>query len=206
MGNNILGANEVALVGVVVSRFRFNHEFYGEKFYVFDLAIARTSDYVDYIPIMISEKLVDVNENLKGTFVYVSGSYRSFNLQGEERNKLILTVFANEIEIDVDYEQTNNIFLNGYVCKPPVNRKTPLGREITELLVAVNRAYGKSDYIPCVVWGRNAKYASKFDVGERVKIWGRVQSREYTKKISETESENRIAYEVSVKNVEVDYE
>ena len=121
------------------------------------------------------------------------------------RNRLVLSVFVREVEFVeefTDYTKTNQIFLDGYICKEPIYRKTPLGREIADLLVAVNRPYGKSDYIPCIAWGRNARYASSFDVGGRVKIWGRVQSREYVKKIDEVDSEKRVAYEVSVSKLE----
>lgn len=200
---NLLENNQVALVGEVVTEFQYSHEVFGEKFYTFELAIERTSAYVDYIPVMISERLVDVNTDLKGYFVYIGGSYRSFNLHEDDRNRLVLTVFATEIEIDVDYELTNNIFLNGYVCKEPIYRKTPLGRGIADVLLAVNRSYGKSDYIPCVLWGRNAMFAANFPVGQEVKVNGRIQSRQYQKKISETEFETRVAYEVSVRQIEL---
>ena len=199
----LLENNQVALVGEVVSDFQFSHELFGEGFYTFELAVERTSSYVDYLPVMISERLVDVKADLRGTLLYVSGSYRSFNLHQENRTKLVLTVFATEIEPNVDYEITNNIFLKGYICKEPIYRKTPLGREITDILVAVNRGYGKSDYIPCVLWGRSARFASTFDVGTEVKLQGRVQSRPYTKKISDTEFEDRVAYEVSVSKIEL---
>lgn len=200
---NLLENNQVALVGEVVSGFQFSHELFGEGFYTFELAVERTSSYVDYLPVMISERLVDVKADLRGTLLYVSGSYRSFNLHQENRTKLVLTVFATEIEPNVDYETTNNIFLKGHICKEPIYRKTPLGREITDILLAVNREYGKSDYIPCVLWGRTARFASTFDVGTEVKLQGRVQSREYQKKISDTEFETRVAYEVSVSKIEL---
>ena len=203
MGNINLENNVVALVGEIVTGFSFSHEVFGEKFYKFEVASARTSDYVDYIPVMVSERLIDVTKDLKGTTIYVAGNYRSFNLHEEERCRLLLSVFATEIELNIDYEVTNNIYLNGFVCKPPVYRKTPLGREIADVLVAVNRSYGKSDYIPCVFWGRNARFAQTFEVGAELKVWGRVQSRPYTKKIGEDEYEDRVAYEVSVHKVEL---
>ena len=203
MGNINLETNTVALVGKVSTDFQYSHEVFGEGFYKFEIAIERTSNYVDYIPVMISERLVDVKKDLTGTYVYVSGSYRSFNLHEDNKSRLVLTVFAHEIETDVDYELTNNVMLTGYVCKAPVYRKTPLGREITDLVLAVNRAYGKSDYIPCVCWGRTARFASTFEVGTEVKLCGRIQSRAYQKQISETEVEDRIAYEVSVSKVEI---
>lgn len=202
MGNINLENNTVALVGKVATGFTFSHEVFGEKFYMFKLGIERTSAYVDYIPIIVSERLLDVSKDLIDTYVYVSGSYRSFNLREGDKTKLLLTAFADEIEVDVDYELTNNIFLDGFVCKEPVYRKTPLGREIADVLLAVNRTYGKSDYIPCVLWGRNAKYASSFAVGEHIRLSGRIQSREYKKLINENEFETRVAYEVSVAKVE----
>ena len=203
MGNTNLENNVVSLVGEIVSNFRFNHEFCGEKFYVFDLAVNRTSGVVDYVPIMVSERLMDVSHSLKGIKAYVSGCYRSYNVHEETRSKLMLTVFANEVELEVEYEDTNNVFLEGFVCKEPTYRKTPLGRDISDILLAVNRAYGKSDYIPCVIWGRNAKFAAAFEIGTKLKLWGRVQSREYRKQISDTEYETRIAYEISVIRLEV---
>ena len=140
-----------------------------------------------------------------GRIVEATGQFRSYNRHETGRNKLVLSVFAREIEFLEsfdDYTKTNQIYLDGYICKDPIYRKTPLGREIADLLIAVNRPYGKSDYIPCIAWGRNARYASGFSVGSRIRIWGRVQSREYTKKLSETDSEKRIAYEVSVSKLE----
>ena len=135
----------------------------------------------------------------------VSGQFRSYNKHEEHKNHLVLSVFVREVafvEEEMDGAKTNNIMLDGYICKQPIYRKTPLGREIADLLLAVNRPYGKSDYIPCICWGRNARYASNFEVGEHVQIFGRIQSREYVKKLTETETEKRIAYEVSVSKLE----
>lgn len=202
---NLYENNQVTLVGEVVSDFQFSHEVFGEGFYAFEVAIERISNFVDYIPVVVSERLVDINTDIRGSFVCVNGQYRSFNKHEETRNRLILSVFAREIEVldSNDYEEVNNVFLDGYVCKEPTYRKTPLGREITDVLVAVNRSYGKSDYIPCILWGRNARFGATFEVGTNVKLWGRIQSREYVKKISDTETEQRVAYEVSVSKVEV---
>lgn len=202
---NLLENNQVTLVGEVATGFQYSHEMFGEGFYTFEVAIERTSNFVDYIPVIVSERLIDINTDIRGCFVCVNGQYRSFNKHEESRSKLILSVFAREIEVldSNDYEFVNNVFLDCHVCKEAVYRKTPLGREITDLIVAVNRGYGKSDYIPCVCWGRNAKYASTFEVGTEVKLWGRVQSRPYSKKISDTEVEERIAYEVSVSKMEM---
>ena len=172
-----------------------------------DVEVARLSDSYDIIPLMVSERLLDVEEDYKGAYVCVSGQFRSYNRHEERKNRLILSVFAREIEFVEELEEsskTNQIYLDGYICKPPIYRKTPLGREIADILLAVNRPYGKSDYIPCISWGRNARFASSFEVGTRVRVWGRVQSREYTKKLSETECEKRIAYEVSISKLECD--
>ncbi len=155
---------------------------------------------------MISERLIDVSQDCTGKFITVNGQFRSFNRADGQRHQLILSVFAREIGfIDeiTDNVKTNNISINGYICKRPIYRKTPLGREITDLLLAVNRPYGKSDYIPCVCWGRTARFASTFEIGEHIRIVGRIQSREYIKKLTETESEKRTAYEVSVDRLEV---
>lgn len=170
-----------------------------------DVNVKRLSNSEDKIPLMISERLIDVSQDYTGEFIMVSGQFRSYNRHDEQKNRLVLSVFVREvsfIEEELDGAKTNNIFLDGYICKLPVYRKTPLGREIADLLLAVNRPYGKSDYIPCICWGRNARFASTFEVGEHVQIMGRIQSREYIKKLTETETEKRIAYEVSVSKLE----
>ena len=154
---------------------------------------------------MVSERLLDITQDYVGEYIEIQGQFRSYNRHEEKHNRLVLSVFARElrfIEEDEEFLPTNQIFLDGFICKPPVYRKTPLGREIADVLLAVNRPYGKSDYIPCICWGRNARYASAFMVGGHVLLWGRIQSREYMKRISETESEKRVAYEVSVSKLE----
>lgn len=206
MADKMFENNQVSLVGEIISDFTYSHEVYGEGFYMVELSVNRLSNFVDYIPVMVSERLIDVNSDYRGVYVYITGQFRSFNRHEERKNRLVLTVFARELEIleEIDEETVSNqIFLDGYICKEAVYRKTPLGREIADLLVAVNRSYGKSDYIPCICWGRNARFASTFEVGTHVQVWGRIQSREYVKKISETETEQRIAYEVSVSKIEV---
>ena len=185
--------------------FRFSHEVFGEGFYIVDVSVDRLSELTDIIPLMVSERLVDVNEDYKGRLVEVSGQFRSYNRHEGTKNKLVLSIFVREweeVEENLEAGKTNQIFLDGYICKEPIYRKTPLGREIADLLIAVNRPYGKSDYIPCICWGRNARFASGFEVGGHVQVWGRIQSREYVKKLSETETEKRVAYEVSVSKVE----
>lgn len=170
-----------------------------------EVLVRRLSNSDDRIPLMISERLIDVTQDYRGEYITVNGQFRSYNKHDENKNHLVLSVFVREItfvEEELDGAKTNNIMLDGYICKNPIYRKTPLGREIADLLLAVNRPYGKSDYIPCICWGRNARYASNFEVGEHVQIFGRIQSREYVKKITETETEKRTAYEVSVSKLE----
>lgn len=205
MAEKVMENNKVSVIGTVVSGFTFSHEVFGEGFYVVDLAVNRLSDQADIIPLMISERLIDIEQDYHGNTVEAVGQFRSYNRHEGVKNRLVLSVFVREInfiEEFTDYTRTNQIFLDGYICKEPIYRKTPLGREIADLLLAVNRPYGKSDYIPCIAWGRNARYASNFGVGSRIRLWGRVQSREYTKKINETECEKRVAYEVSVSKLE----
>ena len=205
MSDKVIENNQVSVIGEIVSGFTFSHEVFGEGFYMVNVLVRRLSDSADVIPVMISERLIDVTEDYTGEYIRVAGQFRSYNRHEEKKNRLVLSVFVRELrflEEFTDYTKTNQIFLDGYICKEPIYRKTPLGREIADLLIAVNRPYGKSDYIPCIAWGRNARYASAFQVGSRIRIWGRVQSREYTKKLSEAESEKRIAYEVSVSKLE----
>lgn len=199
--------NKVTVIGQIVSEFTFSHEVYGEGFYMTELSVNRLSDQADIIPLMVSERLMDVHQSYLGQTIAVNGQFRSYNRHEGNRNRLLLSVFVREVEFMEefdDYTKSNQIFLDGYICKQPVYRKTPLGREIADLLVAVNRPYGKSDYIPCIAWGRNARFAAGFDVGGRVRVWGRVQSREYTKKLNEVDCEKRVAYEISVGKLEYD--
>ena len=205
MSDKIIENNQVTIMGEVASGFTYSHEVFGEGFYMVDVLVCRLSNSEDRIPLMISERLIDVSQDYTGEFVMVSGQFRSYNRHEEQKNRLVLSVFVREVEFieeELDGAKTNYILLEGYICKKPIYRKTPLGREIADLLLAVNRPYGKSDYIPCICWGRNARYASGFEVGEHVQILGRIQSRDYVKKISETETETRTAYEVSVSKLE----
>lgn len=205
MADKIIENNQVSIIGEIASRFTFSHEVFGEGFYMVDILVKRLSDSSDRIPVMISERLIDVTQDYEGEFVQISGQFRSYNRHEEKKNRLVLSVFAREIsfvEEENDKAKTNQIFLDGYICKTPIYRKTPLGREIADMLVAVNRPYGKSDYIPCICWGRNARFASGFEVGGHVQIWGRIQSREYVKKLDGELTQKRIAYEVSVSKLE----
>lgn len=206
MVDKVIENNRVSIIGEIVSDFKFSHQVYGEGFYIVDVSVNRLSDLSDIIPMMVSERLVDVTNSYVGQLVEASGQFRSYNRHEEGKNKLMLSIFVREwqfVDENPEAGKTNQIFLDGYICKPPIYRKTPLGREIADLLVAVNRPYGKSDYIPCIAWGRNARFASTFEIGARIEILGRVQSREYVKKLSDDEIEHHVAYEVSVSKLEL---
>ena len=205
MADKLFENNQVTIMGKVATEFSFSHEVFGEGFYMVEVEVKRLSNSEDRIPLMISERLIDVTQDYTGEYIMVHGQFRSYNRHEEQKNRLVLSVFVREIsfmEEEPDGTKTNSIWLDGYICKEPIYRKTPLGREIADLLLAVNRPYGKSDYIPCICWGRNARFASAFEVGEHVQVMGRIQSREYMKKITETESQKRVAYEVSVSKLE----
>ena len=210
MDTNYSDNNYLVLVGKITSEKRFSHEIYGESFYIFNLEVPRLSGNEDIIPITVSERLLnDLNLEI-GKKVVVEGQFRSYNSYENERNKLILTVFAKDI---IDYKEeeaeetkqstSNEVVLNGYICKKPIYRQTPFGREIADILLAVNRAYNKSDYIPCIAWGRNARFCQNLEVGTEIKIIGRVQSRTYEKKFEDGTTETRVAYEVSIGSMEI---
>ena len=210
METNILENNSLVLVGKITDEKKFSHEIYGEKFYTFSLSVPRLSGNADIIPITISERLFKEDELVVDKNVRIKGQFRSYNSYENERNRLILTVFAKDIEFLNEEEVvaskdfvSNEVVLVGYICKAPIYRQTPFGREISDILLAVNRAYNKSDYIPCIAWGRNARFCSKMEVGTEVKISGRVQSRIYEKKYEDGTIEQRVAYEVSIANLEL---
>ena len=205
MTDKIIENNQVSIMGEIISDFTFSHEVYGEGFYMMDISVKRLSESYDIIPVMISERLIDVTQDYKGEMIQIFGQFRSYNRHEEKKNRLVLSIFAREIsfvEEESEKIKSNQIFLDGYICKNPVYRKTPLGIEIADMLLAVNRPYGKSDYIPCICWGRNARFASGFEVGGHVQIWGRIQSREYVKKLEDETTQKRVAYEVSVSKLE----
>ncbi len=215
MDTNYLENNYLTLVGRVTGEKEFSHEIYGERFYIFKLGIPRLSGNEDIIPITISERLIKEDTLQTGKKLLVKGQFRSYNSYENEKNRLILTVFAKDImeveEKEEDEENdiikkdtiTNEVILIGYICKKPIYRQTPFGREIADILLAVNRAYNKSDYIPCIAWGRNARFCQNLEVGAQVKIVGRVQSRSYEKKYEDGSVEARVAYEVSIGSLEV---
>lgn len=196
-------SNLAELCGVVLSELRFSHKTYGEIFYTFVLGIERRSGYMDEINIMVSERLIFEQTLRINDFVEIKGQVRTYNEFAEGRNKLNVVVFAKEICLSENFGYNENyIYLEGYLCKPPLKRTSPLGRDICDLMLAVNRMYNKSDYIPCIAWGRNAGYAEQFGVGTKLSIEGRIQSREYRKKLEDGVSQLRKAYEVSVVKLE----
>ncbi len=204
MTDKVIESNNVAIYGTVTSKPEFSHEMYGEGFYTVYLEVPRLSDIFDILPITISERLISGFNVDIGSNLLVEGQLRSYNKYHEGTNKLILTIFARNLKImEQEVKNPNQIYLDGYVCKKPVYRTTPFGREITDMLLAVNRPYNKSDYIPCIAWGRNARYSESLEIGDRIKIWGRIQSRNYQKKISEEEIITRTAYEVSISKMEL---
>lgn len=206
MVGNIIENNVVTISGTIVSNLQFSHEVYGEGFYYFIMDVPRLSDSADKIPVTVSERLITKQKLEIGKVIEVEGQFRSYNSYNNEGNRLVLTVFAREInflEDEKKIKNPNQIFLNGYICKRPVYRTTPFGREITDILLAVNRPYNKSDYIPCIAWGRNARYSENMTVGDNIKVWGRIQSREYQKKLESGEIVNKIAYEISISKMEV---
>ena len=215
MNTNYSDNNHLVLVGKVTSEKRFSHEIYGERFYIFDLEVPRLSDTSDFIPITISERLIDEDKMKVGNRVIVKGQFRSYNSYENERNKLILTVFVKDVFFEDEIEEkieedellksnvSNEVILTGYICKKPIYRQTPFGREIADILLAVNRAYNKSDYIPSIAWGRTARFCQNLETGTEVRVIGRVQSRNYEKKHEDGTVEQRVAYEVSISSLEV---
>lgn len=196
--------NQVEVAGQICSTFEYSHEIFGEGFYTVKLLVNRLSEATDEIPLLVSERLIDINSDYRGKLVKASGQFRSFNKHEENRNHLILSVFVRDIEFLETMEDVkpNQIILDGFICKQPVYRMTPLGREICDILLAVNRSYGKSDYIPCICWGRNARFAGNLEIGSRIQLIGRIQSREYQKRVNESQIIRRVAYEVSVNKLE----
>lgn len=199
----MINNNMVHISGEIITGFEFSHKVFGEKFYMAELSVFRLSGQEDIIPLMISERLINVTGDYIGCAVTVYGQFRSYNKHEGTRNRLCLSVFVRKLVFVDEPDYTNKITLDGYICKTPNYRKTPLGREIADLALAVNRLYGKSDYIPCIAWGRNALFAGGLEIRTHINVEGRIQSRQYQKMISETESETRVAYEVSAGKLEV---
>lgn len=193
-------SNVVKIGGIVVKDVEFSHEIYDEKFYKFYVEVERLSQLKDILPIIVSERVTEIDNIKVGDAVMIDGQIRSYNEMNEVRSKLILSIFAKELQILTKEEvsKINDITLEGFICKKPIYRKTPLGREISDMLIAVNRSYKKSDYIPCILWGRNAKYSETLEVGTKVRLSGRVQAREYEKKQEDGTVKKQVAYEISV--------
>jgi single-stranded DNA-binding protein len=202
-----LPANNTAnIAGRIVSGFTFSHEVYGEGFFTFHVEVQRLSEVSDILPVTISERLLEGEHYEEGSPVHITGQLRSYNnyVEADKKNKLVLTVFTKDIESlssDADLNP-NEIILNGFICKPPIYRNTPFGREIADILLAVNRSYGKSDYIPCIAWGRNARYAGRLKIGDHIRVYGRMQSRIYQKKRDDGSVLEKTAYEVSIAKIE----
>ena len=204
MTDKISENNTVTIVGTVKLKPEFSHEMYGEGFYNVYLEVPRLSDFSDTLPITVSERLMTGVGLEVGSKLVVLGQLRSYNKLFDGNNKLILTIFARDLKLDdEEIKNPNQIYLDGFICKKPIYRTTPFGREITDMLIAVNRPYNKSDYIPSIAWGRNARYSENLTVGDRIRVWGRIQSREYQKKLNEDEVITRTAYEVSISKMEI---
>lgn len=196
--------NEVKIAGRVTEGFSFSHELFGEGFYYTKVAVTRLSDIDDILPVIVSERIVDVNQNLEGRNVELEGEWRSYNKHIDGKSQLKLYVFVKKIIFrDTAFYGENKVVLDGYLCKTPIYRKTPLGREVTEVLVAVNRAFGKSDYIPCIFWGKSAKYMAKMEIGDNIKLKGRIQSRECPGKNESGGEDVKVVYEISVSSFEI---
>ncbi len=191
-------------MGKVNSLPTYSHELFGEGFYEFTLSVPRLSEISDVIPITVSERLIGEMDLSIGAIVALSGQFRSYNKIVDDKSKLMLTVFVREfVPLPVEETNPNCVELCGYICKPPVYRTTPFNREICDILIAVNRAYNKSDYIPCIAWGRNARFVKGIEVGQKLLVSGRIQSRNYNKKINEEITEVRVAYELSVNKIQL---
>lgn len=195
--------NKLYLEGTVSTKLEYSHVMYGEGFYTFYLDVPRLSEARDSLFITVSERLISDVDLSVGSNITLEGQLRSYNKFVEGSNRLILTVFARKIEPCAEWSKNpNQIYLDGYICKKPIYRTTPFGREIADMLLAVNRAYNKSDYIPTIAWGRNSRFCQNLEVGDNLRIWGRIQSREYQKKINDDEIVKKTAYEVSISKME----
>ena len=190
--------NKVFISGEIVSDAEFSHEVYGEGFYEMNVLVKRLSGQGDILPVTVSERLINSGALKVGSIVNALGQFRSYNKLVDGKSKLMLTVFVRELLDDAPVRNPNSIVLSGYICKPPIYRTTPFNREIADILIAVNRSYNKSDYIPCIAWGRNARFAKNLLVGEKIAISGRIQSREYQKRITDDDVKTLTAYEVSI--------
>lgn len=204
MVNKFMKNNIATAAGTILSPLFYSHEVFGEKFYIVHMETSRLSDVVDVIPVMVSDRVTDIHSLSVGAYIEVEGQFRSFNKHEHKEKHLLLYLFARELRLTQGsgMMNPNSIFIDGYLCKPPLYRKTPKGREITDALLAVNRSYNRSDYIPCIFWGRNARYVSRMRVGDRIRAWGRIQSRDYQKKMDDDTIVKKVAFEISVNKFE----
>ncbi len=204
MNNQTEKNNKVFISGEIVSEAEFSHEVYGEGFYEMSVLVKRLSGQGDILPVTISERLINDKDLKRGVTINALGQFRSYNKLVDGKSKLMLTVFVRELLQSPTVKNPNSIVLSGYICKPPIYRTTPFNREIADILIAVNRSYNKSDYIPCIAWGRNARFAKNLQVGEKIAVSGRIQSREYQKRLSDDEIKIMTAYEVSISKLSAD--
>lgn len=204
MNNQTEKNNKVFISGEIVSEAEFSHEVYGEGFYEMSVLVKRLSGQGDILPVTISERLINDKDLKRGATINALGQFRSYNKLVDGKSKLMLTVFVRELLQSPTVKNPNSIVLSGYICKPPIYRTTPFNREIADILIAVNRSYNKSDYIPCIAWGRNARFAKNLQVGEKIAVSGRIQSREYQKRLSDDEIKIMTAYEVSISKLSAD--
>ncbi len=194
--------NALHLTGKLVGTPEAGHEAFGELFYYLTLSVPRLSGAEDLLPVTISERLLADHPIVPGDTLAFDGQIRSYNKVVDGSGRLLITAFAQKL-VDADPQRNPNLLqLTGTLCKPPAYRTTPFGREIADLMLAINRAYGKSDYIPCITWGRSARFASRLAVGDRVSLIGRLQSRTYQKQQSDGSAIEKVAYEVSVSQIE----
>lgn len=190
--------NKAFISGEIVTEAEFSHEVYGEGFYEMNVLVKRLSGQGDILPVTVSERLISDRDLKVGVTINALGQFRSYNKLVEGKSKLMLTMFVRELLDEAPVKNPNSIVLTGYICKPPVYRTTPFNREIADILIAVNRSYNKSDYIPCIAWGRNARFAKNLAVGEKIAVSGRIQSREYQKRVTDDDVKTLTAYEVSI--------
>ena len=204
--NNLLyeNNNHVLLKGKIKELPTYSHTVMGEGFFEMFVEVERLSEEVDVLPVTISERLID---NFKiGDEIGIAGQFRSYNKLEDGKSKLMLTIFVKELVSPKDMNEINQIYLIGYICKEPIYRTTPFGREICDMLLAVNRAYNKSDYLPCISWGRNARFVRDLEVGEKLEVQGRIQSRKYQKHKEDGTVESKVAYEISLSSVVLAHE
>ncbi|MCL2555501.1 MAG: single-stranded DNA-binding protein [Firmicutes bacterium] len=203
--SSLITNNKVFLCGKVDSELKYSHELYGEAFYEFYMKVKRLSSHFDRLPITVSERLIQGIDLSLGAKIALNGQFRSYNKLEGDKSKLMLTVFVRDFMIGVEDELNPNLaVLSGHICKIPIYRTTPFNREICDILLAVNRAYNKSDYIPCIAWGRNARFVKEIETGQKISIAGRIQSREYYKRINDENVETRIAYELSINKISIE--